>query len=449
MIEFFADGEIPTKSAGFLAAFSISTERERMLLSALIRDFTPDQIKDYCYSILGQSSDEKLLAMTFLAPDVVEKMNIETLEQHLRLLYKLNRLALITPEFFAQCAESLILHCNPLLEVNFLGLLYSVKEDYGLIRSYDLELLKGNVLDQAVAVSLEEILQKHTTPNDFMYYRAGLASFELPATLEVFLRNSMESRYAEWPVKLVSSLFSENNLTERYLEVCRRVLGDQQLVEICQEDLKKARRGGQLNETRLRSVASLASIFGEATFHSPQFLESLFSEDGEGHVPRYIYSYSLEKIGFYEIDLPVLRAFIVENLERFVFFKPAYISELDLTINLMSLAHQEGVGAKALTLLLQRMGDLIGGEAFDDPFAVLIEGLFDAPVPTERSRGNAFLHHVVEKVGLKTLQEVVPDVGQNFLAEFLEKKKPAMSEREILSLFPQMKARLLEDHLGL
>jgi hypothetical protein len=447
MIEFFADGVIPGKSADFLAAFRISTERERLLLSALIRDFTPDQIKDYCYSILGQASDEQLLAMTFLAPDVIEKMNVETLEQHLRLIYKLNRLARIRPEFYEQCAESLVLHCNPLLEVNFLGLLYSVKEDYGLVRSYDLELLQGNVLDQAVSTSLEEILQKHATPNDFMYYSGGLASFELPTTLEVFLRNSMESEDGEWSVKLVSSLFSENKLTGRYLEVCRRVLGDQQLIDILQGDLAKARRGGQHNSTRLRSVASLASIFGEATFHSPQFLESLFSEDGEGHVPRYIYS--LEKIGFYELDLPVLRAFIVENLERLIFFKPAYISELDLTINLMSLAHQEGVGAKALTLLLQRMGDLIGGEAFDDPFAVLIESLFDAPIPTERSRGNAFLHHVVEKVELKTLHEVVPDVGVNFLSEYLEKKKPAMNEREMLRLFPQIRGKLLEDRLGL
>lgn len=447
MIMFFADGHIPYESADFLEAFSVSSDRQRLELSAQIRDFTPNQIDDYSFSILADTSDQDLLAMTFLAPDVIEKMNIESLQQHFKIVYKLKRLQKIDPKFFDQCAASLVRHCNPLLKVNFLGVIHTVIANFGLFKNLPLETVQGNQLDQAVAANVEEMLKETLTHNDSLYCINGLMCFELPTALGVLLRYEIERGEAEVSVNMVNHLFKEDKLSERYIEVCRRVLGDEQFLSICDGQMQKALQGGPANHNRICSVAKLASIFGEAVFHSPQFLENLFNQDGDGHVPRYISS--LNAHGLYAFDFPLIRAFMVENLERLIFFKPSNTNELGLTRDLLALSHKEGVGAEALKLLLQRMGDLTGGEASDDPAAVLIESLYDAPTPSERSRGNALLHHVVEIVGLNTLHAVVPDVGTNFLSEFIETKKPSMGAVEIMRLFPQMKGRVLEDQLGL
>jgi hypothetical protein len=308
--------------------------------------------------------------------------------------------------------------------------------------------LEGTSFDRAVAANFEETLQNVLTYDDFAHYIGTFLRFDLPCTFGVLLNSSNSEHMDEMVSRAVELLFANNKLSEGYVEVCRRVMGDERFLGICKNEYEKTvSSGSPLKTGSLRSVAYLSAIFGEETFHSTKFFEGIFAQDGEGHVPRHVRQFSI--IGFDDLDLPVLRGLIVSNLERLVFFKPSYTNELEITLNLCRLAHQQGAGEVALRLLLKRVGEVAGGETHADQASVVIDGLVSASVPSVGSRGNALLKHVVELVGLNTLKEVVPDVGTALLSEFIDEKKPALTEVEIIHLFPQMKANLLESSLGL
>jgi hypothetical protein len=449
MQRFLSEGHIPPNRpavAQFIEQYSAATDRERLAVAMQVRHLAPDQLTDFCATVLSMAEDESLLSMVYLEPEVVGKITAESLRRCLLVLIRLQIHGQIKPEFFHQCGASLVTHCNQALKFNFLGELSVIISDFKPNADFFIQ-VPGTSFDQAVAAHFEEILQDFLTHDDFAHYAITLKLLNLPLTLEVLLKNRIANGEAEMVNQAVTLLFSKNKLSDGYIDVCRRVLGDDRFLAICKSDLAHISSLRFIGTGSVRSVVKLSAIYGEDTFHSPEFFQNIFVEDGEGHVPGYIRQ--LNAIGFDTVDLPLLKAFIINNLDRLIFFKPSYTNELELTVKLCGLAHQAGAGESALRVLLQRMGDLIGGEAHDDPPSVLIDGLMDAQPMTERSRGEALLQHVVEIVGLKTLQAVVPDVGIGFLTAFIDKKKPAMNEVEIIRLFPQMKAKLLEQSLGL
>jgi hypothetical protein len=449
MQRFLSEGRIPPNRTAvdqFLKQFQAATDRERLAVAMQVRSLAPDQLTDFCATVLSMAEDESLLSMVFLEPEVVDKITVESLRRCLLVLVRLHIHGQIKPEFFQQCGASLVTHCNPALGFNFLGELHTVISGFKPSADFFIR-VPGTSFDQAVAANFEEILRGFLTYDQFAHYASTLTLFDLPHSLEVLLKNRMAKGEEETLNRAVILLFSKNKLSDGYIDVCRRVLGDERFLAICKASLEENLSAWLNGIGCARSVAKLSAVYGEDSFHSPEFFESMFVADGEGHVPGYIRQFNV--IGFDTVELPLLKAFITSNLERLIFFKPSYTNELELTVRLCGLAHQAGAGESALRVLLQRMGDLIGGEAYDDPPSVLIEGLVDAQPMTERSRGQYLLLNVVEKVGLKTLQAVVPDVGIGFLTEFIDKKKPAMNEVEIIRLFPQMKATLLEHSLGL
>lgn len=449
MINFFPGDRIPSQPAEvshFLQQFEMLNGLDRQALAAQIRELTPVQISEFFNYVLSRSTDEALFSMTLLVPDVVGKMSDRCLDRTFDLLFNKLDTGRLSPAFFNQCVTSLTCHCNPMVEMRLLGRLGTIAQ----VINPSIDFFKHEFsqdFDQAVATDLEKNLGGFLTHDDFSTYLLSLTTLNLPVTLETLLKNRQAANDNDRVTQTVARLFSHHKFSDAYIDVCRRTLGDEQFLDICWNQMVTQANRFLITEG-IRSVAKLSRVFGEEQLHSPEFFEHIFAQHGEGHVPRYIEHFF--RIGF-EIDLPVLKATIINNLERLIYFKPSQTDQMEMTIKICALASKTGVGAKALGLLLQRMGEVIGGEAFDDPPAVLIESMSKAPAPpvTERSRGNALLLHVVEAVGLKTLKEVVPDVGTSFLSEYLATKKPAMTEVEVMRLFPQMKGKLLEDQLGL
>jgi hypothetical protein len=448
MIELFPEGKMSVDTVAktqFIRDFERATDRERLAVAMQVRDFTPDQLHDFCAYILPLTDNEELFSMVLLDPSAVEKMTFENLKDCFQVLFNQKIRDRIRPEFFSQCAASLATHFNPGLNLNLLSelnkVIYAFRPSSEFFMGFS-----DSSFDRAVAANFEGILQNDLGHDDLAHYVSSLSRLAFPITLEVLLNNRKAAGAEEMLTRAVDLLFLKNKLGNGYIDVCRRVLGDEQFVTICKQELETVFNHSQTDTACIQSVAKLSAIFGEESFHSQEFFESLFPENRPGHIPPYIRHFNT--VGFDQIELPLLKNFIANNLDRLVFFDP-YKYEWEFTLGVFGLAHETGKGAKALSLLLERMGYLIGGEAFDDPPSVLINGLKDAPEMSERRRANLLLQEVVSILGLKTLHEVVPDVGQAFLGEVLENKKSSMSHVEIARLFPQMKSYLLEDSLGL
>lgn len=441
MIEFFAGGVVPTgyKVEFFLNAVAKLAPQDEIYLAKAIAGLSPAKQKDLAQRILPTSNDDRLLKLFFKNPGVHRKMDINSLSDYFHTIRQMEFKGSITRDLFEDMATSLVTGYSSQYGESFLTRL-SFAVTMATKGSSAVE--KFNKPDFDVAMARHICSYEIAGQNSSQSMRSwdALKGMELPATLEVYLR-AMRAVKIDSASELVADLVMADRLPDSYIEVARRVLGDELLVQVANNS-KHNLRG-------IRSIANLAPVFGEAEFHHPEFLEEMEDQLATGQIPDYLTKF--HEIGFDDDRFPVLADFLVQHMNLAITFDPDQ-KDMRFSSDLVGLASRRGFGADALTMSLKALAPTLGSSADDSVTDVLNTAFSVSKSRTKTiARIQAYSHllNVVSKVGLETLRELAPSVRYGLVMDVVEKRPVQMTNKELMRLFPQTKGAILENDLGL
>lgn len=443
MAEFLSGGVIPTgkvRIESFLEKIENIADSEVTVLAGEIASLSQSKLLDFVTRILPQTGNEMLLSLVFKSPDVHKKMGLDRLEQYMDVLLCLNHSELISQEFFEECATSLLSGYENKRNLNFLPRLHVIYARSGNAQE-TVGRFKSPSFDLAMAKHLASVLPYGQSNNEFIRSWDSLKRVELPATLEVFLQAKMDVSVDNVVSHVVADLFAQDKLSESYIAVCRRVMGDALFLDACMPYMSEDRG--------IHSVAKLVPIFGEATFHTPSLFSDIrWSTTGDG-LPAYVNKF--HEFGFDEATLPLLASYVLDNLESATKFNSSQ-GRQDFIKNLARLAVRNGKGEEALRCYVNNINGLAYGKTQDSPSEVI-----DALCRSKRGQqatlsvevAYKLLTEVIEIVGVESLHAIAPEVNDRFICELADRKGGGLSRKSIMTLFPQVKGRLLESDLGL
>jgi hypothetical protein len=446
MYKFFLGGNIPNNvndAQRFLQNLNDSGEEGMAGLAKEIDQFYPDQLEEFLENVLPLTWDERILGLVYFNKRAVDMMKMKLSMKYFKFIHERSLKDQIDPVFYESCAASLIrgydtknwrLNLLPELSTVVIG----SRSNPNAFHTFP-----GSEFDKAMAAHLSEVLSFGHSERAFTECKKSLWKVELPISLGVLLQDRVNAGATETAAKLVSELFILNKLTDKYIPVCREVLGDGLFLQACTPAISQGEG--------IRSVSKLAPIFGEETFHSPSFFQSVRWNNDGGELPGYLDSF--RKMGFDEAKLPLLAGYLMDNLKRAT--RTGYAAKgLDFIKDIANLGVRLGRGSEVLSALVTNLREVTNR---DDKSTVApaaqINELFrlksESSMATSKIRAFLYLLDVIEIVGLEALYELAPTVDGKVIGEFLSRNKTDLSERQIMSMFPQSKGHMLDQALGL
>lgn len=441
MRRFFYDGKIPSKKEdvlSFLERLRSMGDEGLAVFGREIQGFHRSQLEDFHASVLPHVFDEDVLRLVYQSPTVVDQMGVTLITKHFKLIYDRVIKDQITPEFYEACAASLVANYDT--KVNLLTSFSSAVIDKSSDRG-GFHTFSGGAFDLAMSKHLAGALTITQSHQSFKDICKSLFRIELPRTLEVFLQDKVNVGANDIAAKVVSDLFTRGKLTDSYLPVCRKVLGDALFLEACVPYVG--------HDSSIHSVIKLAPIFGEATFHAPAMLRTIKLEKDENQVLSYADRFHL--IGFDETKLPLLANHIVDNAAKATRM-PSNTSRVGFIKDLAKMAVRLDRGAEVLQSYTGNLRALAKVDA-KASLSEVIEGLYQqrtSPQPGPVTVGAYnLLIDVVESVGLNALQAIAQDAPPRFVSEFFDKTNSGISRAEVMALYPKARGYILENDLGL
>ena len=441
MIEFFPGGVVPPgyKIDFFLSEVAKLGPRDEIFLAKAIAGLSPGKLRDLATRILPTSKDERLLRLFFKNPGVHRKMDIDALSDYFQIIRLMEHRGDIARDLFEDMAASLVAGYSSQYGESFLCRL-SFSVAVATKGRSSLERFQSPEFDVALSRHLSRYEVEKQNSSQSMRSWDALKCIELPATFEVYLR-AMQAAKSDSAVQLVADLVMTDKLSESYIDVARRVLGDDLLVQVA--------NNSKQNFSGIRSIANLVPVFGESMFHHHEFLDELQDQLDSGEIPEYLTRF--RSMDFDDVRFPILAHFLVKNLDLATIFKPDK-SDMGFAADLAGLASRKGEGVTALIANLNATASTFGS-APEDPMTDMLNKALQVSKSRNQtvSRIQAYSHllNVVSKVGLEILYELAPAVKSGFVMDVLEKRPIKMPKKEVMRLFPQTKGAILENDLGL
>jgi hypothetical protein len=448
---FFYNHIVPTKAPhvdAFLRSFDASGDDKYSTLAFELNRFMPNQILDFHEHIMPKILDERVLGLVYQSHAVIEKLSRDNVLQLWTSLYKRRNDEIISQAFFETSAAALIRHYDTARAgLNLLSVLSTVVKPVvdAPILANDLQ---TDQIDRAMVEHLRRVFPGRGEYKTFLDSSDTLRRIELPETLRVLLVDRIEAGYEPEALKLVSELFTAGRLSDRYIQVCREVVGDEAFLYACSTH--------PFHDESIRSVMKLAPIFGEEIFHTPQVLRQIRWDNDWKAAPPYILKF--QQVGFDETALPILADFLCNNLDLAMGFRTDKKSAT-LLPDIARMATRMGKGSEALKSFVDfQIREFDAGDNRNP--ARLLSELRIRPGDTEISihiEDNLLMQAItvdmfkamVKMTGLEALRNVAPGARGEFIVDCLDEKTIQRNRREVFRIFPQTKAALLENDLGM
>lgn len=441
MVDFFRNGNIPTGISiqtflGRVAELPVSDE---LYLAKEIAGLHRPRLKEFVDTIFSVTQDERIVRLFFKNPGVQKKMDIAVLSDYFTSLHAMHSKGQITREVFEECAESLMGGFVNHHDESLLPLLYNIVcTTTNKLDAF--EFFQSPRFDELLAQQSGLICSARGRTGQIDRSEKAFKRIELPITFEAYLKG-LTARYgAGAPQTLIREFVLEDKLTPSYIEVCRRVIGDDALVQLaCDHSTSKL---------AINSIAKLAPIFGESAFHPPGFIQALETAVISNEVPDYLLKF--QKLGLDEKSLPLLADMLLSNLKKAVRFDPDRFA-MSFASDVAGLANRLGRGAEALQYTLDEVRGALGAEPTDSLTAIINKGFSERRKFQSTLQTQAYSHlvNVVAKVGLNELREIAPDANGDFILECIESRSIPINKMTVMRMFPQTKGRILENDLGL
>lgn len=436
----------------FLTRLEVRSEADAQVMLTEIKSLDLVALQSYCDHFIKLNSDPDLLLMVYAQPDIVGKMDEKLIYQNFGAAYHKLRSQVIDQPLFEKMITGLISGYTNREGESFLPQLrFFLKMKLDSYIGFPV----GPLFDQAMAdhVASFPCSPSRQSDTNFNLSKLALAQVYLPLTLEVFVRQQMEISAMQEVARLVTDYFAEFKKNEGYIDVFRRVLGDDVFSDLCMQ--------ANLNKGSLASVIKLAPLFGEASFHNEAFFQTLTREDGRLYKSEYLAD--LKYFPNFEENLPILADYLLQNLESTLSQLADYGNQ-DYLRQILSLAVRNGRGVEAYEYVIDAVRAPVSDAGLVHADEVSREELIEAMCKNVQSykthvavqRAWYILQTFTLDVGFETLHKVMPGVDRFFLTNLLEQRGGAMEEmgitlnhHDLVKKFPQIKGHLLEDAMGL
>jgi N-acetyl-anhydromuramyl-L-alanine amidase AmpD len=429
--------------ADLLTRLELASPEELAQLAGQIEAFTESELIRFVDNVLVFTNDVNLLSMVYDSPAVIGKIGASTVVKLYTDLYMLHQELVISEAVYQRLAASLISHYPNKRNLNLLKDLQPIvaANANGKVPPQH---NPGAAFDEAMARQVQSAPYKST--EELFKSWDSLRAFELPKTLEVFVRQMLADSEMEQVRNLVIEFYQLDKLPHSYIDVFRRVLGDDVFIGFCTK--------ANATEVRLASAAKIVPFAGEEVLHTPEFLNTLKSQIASPYQSGYLK-------GFAGIDcddqtFPILAAFVLENLQL-VLKESLMLIRLGSTLPVVRLAHRHGLDDRVLECVIESARAKIGKHLLEDVSDMNLTELVDSltqnafePYPeAQLAAMYERLQDVIEVVGLETVKRVTPDVDHRFILYVMDKGRTDLSKAQVLKMFPHIKGPLLEDELGL
>ena len=441
MQKFFLGGYVPnnvTDAQKFLRQLEDSGEEGLSVAAKEISQFHRKQVEDLLDHVLRFVRDERVLSLVYHNPGALLDMNHVLFLRLFNFIHERHLKNQIDHVFYESCAASLIRAYD--IADRPVNLLAEMSQIYNASRTSPeiLHTFPGTKFDEAMARHVTKVMTDDT--RTLRAAQNTLLKMELPATLQALLENRIDAGQMAKVAVYLPEFFCQNKLTDKYLDVFRNVLGDDHVIQLCTPYIT--------HNQGIHSVVKLSAIFGEDKFHTPNFLKSLKWEGNDGVLPHYLTGFLLLDLD--ETKLPILADYLMANLQRATRVSKSkagigYVAEI------AKLAIRLGRGPEVLEALVGNLRELtdLGQSSPGEVINELVRVKSMPSLASSTRRVLTLLMDVVEIVGLQALHDLAPDVGSKVIGEFLDSNKSDLSEKQIIALFPQAKAHILGQALGL
>jgi hypothetical protein len=416
---------------------------EIALLAPQIRALSESELISFANNVLVFTKDESLLSLVYDSPAVICKLGYSTVTKLYSDLYDLYQTSMISPDVYQRLAASLISYYPNHRSLNLLKELQPIVARPANGKSLP-QHNPGPDFDHALSWHLQEAPYRGT--EELFKSWDSLKAVELPKTLEVFLQQMLADSQMEQVGNLVIEFFQQDKLPETYIDVFRRILGDDVFFGLC----VKANATGDIC---LSSTAKIVPLAGEQAFHSPEFLAALKTQISGPYQSSYLKAFSSADCD--ENTFPILASFVMDNLQL-VLKDSLTLIRLGSTLPVVRLAHRQGLNDEVLQCVIESSRVKIRREldrANEMSLTELVNhmtwGSFDPLPDTQLAAMCERLKDVIEVVGLETAKKVIPDVDHRFIQSFAESGRTHLSKAQVMRMFPQIKGPTLEDELGL
>jgi hypothetical protein len=448
-----ASGNLPASTEdwyAYLARLEARTEADMVILRDELGGLDADGLISYCDKLLRHTDVPELLLMVYAQPDIVGKMGEKQILDNLGRMYNKFRTKVIDQPLFEQISTGLISgyknHGGESFLPQFRIFLLSMVDPSN-------EFPVGPSFDRAMA---DHVASCPCTPlrnNDFNLSRLALAQVQLPLTLEVLIKQQMSIGAMDSVALMVVECFKDFKKYEGYIDVFRRLLGDDVFTDLCVQ--------ANIKTGAMKSVITLAPLLGEASFHNEAFFESQIRLDGKLHKSEYLAQ--LKYFPNFEQALPILANYLLGNLKSTLSQLADYGNQ-DFLRQIVGLAVRNGRGAEAYGYVIDAVRAPVNDTSLIDAFEVSREELIEAmgknvrtsQVHMQVQRAWYILQTFTLDVGFETLHAVLPAIDAFFLKDLLEGRRGTIDDlgitlnhQDLVKRFPQIKDRLLEDALGL
>lgn len=451
---FDASGNLPASSEdwdAFLHRIKTRTEADVAVLLNELKGLDAESLLASGNRFLKVENSADLLLMMYTQPELVGKLDHEQVFGLLKLAYNKLAAKMIDETLFEQMATGLINgyenHGGGCLLPHLQVFLKTKVDKFKPFPA-------GGSFDKAMADHVAAFPCAPSPGNEyFNLSKLALAQLELPQTLEVLIKQQLSIGMTHLVYGMVGDYFPEFEKRAGYIDVFRRVLGDDVFTDLCvQANTKKG---------CISSVIKLAPVLGEASFHNEAFFDGLNKLDGKLHKSDYLNQ--IRYILSCESTLPILANYLLKNLESTLTQLADYGNQ-NFLCQVLGLAVRHGRGAEAYGYVIDAARSPINDTGLLFAYEASREELIEAMSKNIRSPNEHFqvkrawliLQNFTLEVGFPIVKEVLPDVDAFFLKDLLDARRGAMEDRginidhlEMVRMFPQIKGRLLEDALGL
>jgi hypothetical protein len=298
-------------------------------------------------------------------------------------------------------------------------------------------------VDQACVEHFERARKRPLKWSEFLQMSHWLSRVSMKSTLKAVLSHYKELDSLDEIKTLFADCCTHSNLGKRYIEAFRDVIGEEMLVTLCQQQL--------LNGSSYWSMDAMVKTLGEQSLYTKEFEVALKDEIARPlpTIPSFI-----SLLNANQSDLnpwPKTARLMIDHYTKVFDFKE------DRRHHLIDFAASHGLIGK----LIEKMIDALRMEfiSLDDWNYTEMSAKSHAEILSmgaTQSAGNAKrrirYQHVLQacrKTDLLQMRDLLGNIGIEAFRDVYEASGGAGNKREILKHYPQSKAYILENDLGM
>lgn len=293
----------------------------------------------------------------------------------------------------------------------------------------------------------ESFIGNGVSPAELSSINWVLSRIELPRLLNSHLEYLSAHKPGEDVRRLVSGLFKGNAIRDPYIKIISDHLGKEVFLNMCIDCMTST--------DAIYSIKSVMNIFGEKSLYSREFFDNAFLKIYQRQITPIELTIVNNK-NFVDSDFPELTSFLISVLpdiySRIAINKaagdniPRHMTEFAIRHGYSDLV----IDGEAK--ILKKICDQHEGydENQSDKYSELLSKLHDLSL----NHADAEIEYyetcsVVRSVGLEKAHKHIAKLEAEILLDILGNTDTSKTRNKLMYLYPQLKARFLENELGL